>query len=124
VSESETRYLKDIEKLIGSPIEATIVAGFEPGAADVSAYESRPPRMERPTVRTGERSSERPPDRSNERRAPRAKPVASRDALFDAPYVPSDTPRSSAALAPTRPTSKKPVAALFRSPVKSEPAGQ
>jgi len=124
VSESETRYLKDIEKLIGNPIEATIVAGFEPGAADVSAYESRPPRMERPAERTDERSSERPVDRSSERRAPRAKPVTSRDALFDAPYVPSDTPRSSAALVPTRPSAKKPVAALFRSPVKPEPAGQ
>ena len=128
VSESETRYLKDIEKLIGGPIEATIVPGFEPGAADVTAYESRPPRAERPVERAAERSSERPAERSNdrssERRPARAKPVTSRDALFDAPYVPSDTPRSTAGLAPTRPSSKKPVAALFRCPVKPEPAGQ
>jgi len=54
VSESETRYLKDIEKLIGNPIEVVIVPGFEPGAADVPAYQSRSPRA---TERHGERSA-------------------------------------------------------------------
>ena len=108
VSESETRYLKDIEKLIGTPIEATIVPGFEPGAADVPAYHSRPPRGER---------SERP-----ERPARGGRPAAPRDALFDAPYVPSETSRD-AAPTPARPAAKRPVAALFRSPAKPETAG-
>jgi ATP-dependent RNA helicase RhlE len=110
VSEAETRYLRDIEKLIGSTIEALIVPGFEPGAADVPAYDSRAPRPDR----HGERG----------RSAPRAKPAAPRDALFDAPYVPSDAPRAESTPALVRPTSKKQVAALFRSPVKPESAGQ
>jgi len=117
VSESETRYLKDIEKLIGSVIEPTIVPGFEPGAADVPAYQSRPPRADRPA----ERSAERP---SAEHRAPRAKPAASRDALFDAPYEPSAEPRAETTPALVRPGPKRQVAALFRSPVKSDSAGQ
>jgi ATP-dependent RNA helicase RhlE len=132
VSESETRYLKDIERLIGNPIEAVIVPGFEPGAADVPAYQSRPPRshegstdrsIER-TVERGERAGGERGERAADRRPPRSsKPAATRDALFDAPYVPSDATRS-VAPAPIRPASSKPVAALFRSPVKSEPAGQ
>ena len=117
VSESETRYLRDIEKLIGSAIEPTIVPGFEPGAADVPAYQSRPPRADRPA----ERSAERP---SAEHRAPRAKPAASRDALFDAPYEPSAEPRAETTPALVRPGPKRQVAALFRSPVKSDSAGQ
>ncbi|MDP1927630.1 MAG: DEAD/DEAH box helicase [Thiobacillus sp.] len=128
VSESETRYLKDIEKLIGTPLEPTIVPGFEPGAADVPAYESRPPRSERPAERpVVERPVERPVVEravapSPERSAPRAQRAASRDALFDSPYVPSEA--APAASAPNRQPSKKPVAALFRSPVKPEASGQ
>ena len=41
VSESEARYLKDIEKLLGRSIEQQLVPGFSPGAAEVPAY--RPP---------------------------------------------------------------------------------
>ncbi|MHB0983760.1 MAG: helicase-related protein, partial [Thiobacillus sp.] len=122
VSESETRYLKDIEKLIGNPIEVVIVPGFEPGAADVPAFQPRPPRAEHPVERSVERlSAERP---SVERRTPRAKPAASRDTLFDAPYearaaMPAeDTP----ALVRSRP--QRQVAALFRSPVKSDSVDQ
>ncbi|MDO9386433.1 MAG: DEAD/DEAH box helicase [Thiobacillus sp.] len=131
VSESETRYLKDIEKLIGNPIEVVIVPGFEPGAADVPAYQPRPPRAERAVERSVERSAERSAERpsaerpSTERRTPRAKPAASRDTLFDAPYEASaattpaeDTP------ALVRPRPQRQVAALFRSPVKSDSADQ
>jgi len=118
VSESETRYLKDIEKLIGSPLEPVIVPGFEPGAADVPAYQSRPPRADRPV----ERSTGRPS--AAEHRAPRTKPAASRDTLFDAPYVPSEAPRADNAPALVRPGPKRQVAALFRSPVKPDSAGQ
>ncbi|MGE5320304.1 MAG: DEAD/DEAH box helicase, partial [Hyphomicrobiaceae bacterium] len=110
VSESETRYLRDIEKLIGSTLAPVIVPGFEPGAADVPAFQARGPRPERHAER--------------ERGAPRSKPVAARDALFDAPYVPSDSPRSESAPVLTRPTPKKQVAALFRSPVKPDSAGR
>ncbi len=113
VSESETRYLKDIEKLIGNPIEVVIVPGFEPGAADVPAYQPRPPRAERPV--------ERP---SAERRTSRAKPAASRDTLFDAPYEASTATRAEDTPALVRPRPQRQVAALFRSPVKPDPAGQ
>ena len=124
VSESETRYLKDIERLIGSAIEPTIVSGFEPGAADVPAYQSRPPRHERPSERHAERAPERQTERP-ERAAPRPRPAtAARDALFDAPYVPGEAATSAAAPARPRPAQKKPVAALFRSPVKPDAAGQ
>ncbi len=124
VSESETRYLKDIERLIGSAIEPTIVYGFEPGAADVPAYQSRPPRHERPSERHAERAPERQTERP-ERAAPRPRPAtAARDALFDAPYVPGEAATSAAAPARPRPAQKKPVAALFRSPVKPDAAGQ
>jgi ATP-dependent RNA helicase RhlE len=121
VSESETRYLKDIEKLLGSPLEPVIVPGFEPGAADVPAYQSRPARSDRHAERSGERSAERP---SAEHRSPRARPAASRDTLFDAPYVPSAAPRSEDVPALVRPGPKRQVAALFRSPVKPDSAGQ
>ncbi|MFP5411046.1 MAG: hypothetical protein ACLGG6_08725 [Gammaproteobacteria bacterium] len=116
VSESETRYLKDIEKLIGNALEQIIVPGFEPGAADVPAYQSRPPRGER-----HERSErgERP-----ERSAPRSRPAPSRDALFDAPYEARETARAEPVPALVRSTPKKQVAALFRSPAKSDTAGQ
>ncbi|MHB0974415.1 MAG: DEAD/DEAH box helicase [Thiobacillus sp.] len=110
VSESETRYLKDIEKLIGSTLDPVIVPGFEPGAADVPAFQPRAPRPDR----HGER----------ERSAPRSRPAAARDALFDTPYEPSEAPRSESPPALTRPTPKKQVAALFRSPVKPDSAGQ
>ncbi|MDO9010153.1 MAG: helicase-related protein, partial [Thiobacillus sp.] len=122
VSESETRYLKDIEKLIGTALEPTIVPGFEPGAADVPAYESRPPRMERPAERSAERPVERVVTPAIERSAPRGQRPASRDALFDSPYVPSAAP--AAAPAASRQPSRKPVAALFRSPVKPESTEQ
>jgi len=123
VSESETRYLKDIEKLIGTPLETTIVPGFEPGAADVPAYQSRPPRPERPVEHAAEPVIERAVERVPEQRsAPRSRPAASRDALFDSPYIPSAP--SAAAPVANRPSSKKPVAALFRSPVKPEPTEQ
>jgi len=129
VSESETRYLKDIERLIGNPIEAVIVPGFEPGAADVPAYQSRPPRpseraADRPIERTGERTAERARERAPDRRPPHTKPAAARDALFDTPYVSGDAPRTGTSTTPVRPASKKPVAALFRSPAKPETAGQ
>jgi ATP-dependent RNA helicase RhlE len=116
VSEAETRYLKDIERLIGTTLDPVIVPGFEPGAAEVPAYHSRPPRH-------GERGERG--DR-HERSAPRAKPAAARDTLFDAPYVPGESPRAASAPAPAlvRPGQKKQVAALFRSPVKPDPAGQ
>jgi len=113
VSEAETRYLKDIEKLIGSAIEPTIVPGFEPGAADVPAYQSRPPRQ-----------AERHGERQAERSTPRAKPAVRRDALFDTPYVPSDVAGAENMPALVRPTTRKQVAALFRSPVKPDSAGQ
>ena len=67
VSESKTRYLKDIEKLLGKSIDAVIVPGFEPGAAEASAYESREPREPR-EPRQSARQGSRPP----EQRAPRA----------------------------------------------------
>jgi ATP-dependent RNA helicase RhlE len=118
VSEAETRYLRDIEKLIGSPLAPVIVPGFEPGAADVPAYQSRPPRQ---ADRHGDRHAERP---ERERSAPRARPSAPRDALFDAPYEPSESPRADSAPALVRPSSKKQVAALFRSPIKPDSAGQ
>jgi ATP-dependent RNA helicase RhlE len=112
VSEAETRYLKDIERLIGSTLAPVIVPGFEPGAADVPAYQSRPPRY-------SDRHAERP-----ERSAPRAKAAAARDTLFDAPYVPSEASRDASTPALVRQTPKKQVAALFRSPVKPDSAGQ
>jgi ATP-dependent RNA helicase RhlE len=115
VSESETRYLKDIEKLIGSSIDVVIVPGFEPGAADVPAYESRPPRHRERNGR-----AERPA-----RGPARAHPAAPRDALFDAPYEPRESVRVDSTPVPARPLpKKKQVAALFRSPVKSDTPGQ
>ena len=134
VSESETRYLKDIEKLLDRSIDAVIVPGFEPGAADVPAFQSREPRQSsrpperlteqptgRPTERPAERPTERPPTAPAERRPQRAKPAAARDALFDAPYVPRES--AIAALAPesVQRAPKRQVAALFRTPVKPDP---
>jgi len=110
VSEAETRYLRDIEKLLGITLEPVIVAGFEPGAADVPAYQSRPPRPERHA------------EHGAERRASRPKPTASRDALFDTPYVPGEKAQTESVPALVRPTSKKQVAALFRPPAKPDPA--
>ncbi len=118
VSEAETRYLRDIEKLIGRGIDAVIVPGFEPGAADVPAFESRPPRH-------AERSGRAERPERPARGAPRTRPAAPRDALFDAPYVPRETtPENDPVPALVRPAAKKQVAALFRSPVKTDNAGQ
>ena len=119
VSESETRYLKDIERLLGRDIDTEIIPGFEPGAADVPAYQSRPPREPRESSQH-DRARERP----TERRSPRAKPAGSRDALFDAPYVPPPAPSSEKAPEPVRRPAKKQVAALFRSPVKVDSTEQ
>jgi ATP-dependent RNA helicase RhlE len=78
----------------------------------VTAYPARPLR--------GARSAR--PDRA-ERPTPRGgRPAAPRDALFDAPSVPSETAGSAAPM-PARPAAKRPVAALFRSPAKPETAG-
>ena len=118
VSESETRYLKDIEKLIGCSLPPVIVPGFEPGAADVPAYESRPRRSDQAAERPA-----RPEQRAerSEHSAPRPKSTPSRDTLFDAPYVPRETPRNDSSPAtPARSAPCKQVAALFRSPVKSD----
>ncbi|MBZ0068808.1 MAG: DEAD/DEAH box helicase [Thiobacillus sp.] len=124
VSESETRYLRDIEKLIGSTLSPVIVPGFEPGAADVPVYESRPRRPERASDRP-ERTAR--PERAErpERSAPGPKSKPPRDALFDAPYVPRETPRTDSSPAtPVRSSPHKQVAALFRRPVKPESSGQ
>ena len=114
VSESETRYLKDIEKLLGNAIEAQIVPGFEPDAAEVPAYQSRSPRA------SAARSAAQPSDVSVAS-IPSPRPVTVRSAggvsLFDAPYIPSSTssqPGASSRRAP------KQVAALFRVAIKPE----
>ena len=116
VSESETRYLKDIEKLLDRSIETEIIPGFEPGAADVPAYQSRAPRENRePPLQDRKREA------STERRPlPRAKPMAQRDALFEAPYEPQAAPSADKAPEPIRRSGKKQLAALFRSPVKTD----
>ncbi len=127
VSESETRYLKDIEKLIGSAIEAVMVPGFEPGAADMPAYDARPPRGERRDRPERTERGERPARSERAERtehAPRSKPAAPRDALFDAPYEPDSGRADAPAVAPARSGPRKQVAALFRSPPKPETAGQ
>jgi ATP-dependent RNA helicase RhlE len=100
VSETETRYLKDIEKLLGNAIETQIVPGFEPGAAEVPAYQSRSPRASSP------RASFSP------------KPSSPGSSPFDAPYVPSGTPLPASPV-PARRASRQ-VAALFRAPVTVE----
>ena len=112
VSESETRYLKDIEKLIGSDIPAVIVPGFEPGAADVPAFQPDTPRAPR---HGGRAAAER---------SPRARATAPRDRLFDAAYEPRPAPAAATTPALVRPTPKKQVAALFRPPVKPDAASQ
>ena len=113
VSESETRYLKDIEKLLGSAIESQIVPGFEPDAAEVPAYQSRAPR--------GPARFAAQPSDVSVASIPSARPVTVRSAggvsLFDAPYIPSSTssqPGASSRRAP------KQVAALFRVAIKPE----
>ena len=121
VSESETRYLKDIEKLLGSPIEAQIVPGFEPNAAEVPAYQSRTPRASasRPAPQvTIETSGESTGNVASVRPATVRSP--GNDSLFDAPYIPSSTSSKSNS-ASTR-SAPKQVAALFRASIKREPA--
>ncbi|MFP5411048.1 MAG: hypothetical protein ACLGG6_08735 [Gammaproteobacteria bacterium] len=53
-----------------------------------------------------------------------SRPAPGRDALFDAPYEASDTARAEPVPALVRATPKKQVAALFRSPVKTDSTGQ
>lgn len=108
VSEAETRYWKDIEKLLGTTIEPVMVAGFEPDAAEVPAYQSRP-------ARGVSMRSPQPPKSSETSSA--NKPATSRDSWFDAPYTPSSPTRTPA----VRPAGK-PVAALFRVSLKREAA--
>jgi ATP-dependent RNA helicase RhlE len=100
-----------------------IVPGFEPDAADVPAYQSRPPRPDRPVERSAERpAAERP---AAERRTPRPGPKAApRDTLFEAPYEPRAAAPADSTSALVRPTPKKQVAALFRSSVKPDSADQ
>ena len=104
VSESETRYLKDIERLLGTVIESEIVPGFEPDAAEVPAYQSRPRRD----------SSSQLSSRSTQQ-AKEPKPETSSGNFFDLPYTPS-APAKHVSI--TRPA--KQVAALFRVAVKPE----
>ncbi len=135
VSESETRYLKDIEKLLGGAIEAQMVPGFELGADDVPAYQSRAPRAPVAPVTRAPASSNLPAvsDQVASPRPPSARPAQVRpdparssparsasagSSLFDAPYVPSgNSSRPAAALARR---ALKPVAALFRASPKPE----
>ncbi len=93
VSESETRYLKDIEKLIGNVIDVEIVPGFESGAAEVPLYRTR----------EAHATSPRPAH------VPAVSPL-------DAPYVPA-TPAHPAS-SPAR-RAQRQVAALFRAPASS-----
>ncbi|MEQ1592889.1 MAG: DEAD/DEAH box helicase [Thiobacillaceae bacterium] len=123
VSESETRYLKDIEKLLGSAIDSQIVPGFEPGAEDVPAYQSRaaaahsrepsnaPAAGERPAA---PRSSSAPRPGSARPSPARSSPAAS--SLFDAPYVPSANASRSTATPARHPARQ--IAALFRASPK------
>jgi ATP-dependent RNA helicase RhlE len=134
VSEAETRYLRDIEKLLGSVIDSQIVAGFEPGA-DEMAFQSREPRTQERAPGSYKAREERAPapykapeeralnavKPSDERLAtptrPRAerppRPSAKRESLFDAPYEAASTPaRPAGGSAPRRP--QRQVAALFR----------
>ena len=105
VSESETRYLKDIEKLLGTVIEPQIVPGFELDASEVPAYQSRAARE--PSARSSPQAN---------RVAPIVTPgVSSRETFFDQPYTPS----GAASLASTRRQPKQ-VAALFRVAPKPE----
>ena len=112
VSESETRYWKDIEKLLGSAIEAQIVPGFEPDAAEVPAYQSRPARVVPPQANL--------PPAASAATAPVSRPAAQRDSLFDAPYV-SSGPAGPVRMTTTR-SAPKQVAALFRVAPKREAA--
>ncbi len=116
VSESETRYLKDIEKLLGSVIEPRIVPGFELDAAEVPAYQTRTPHAPA-------RSAAPLNSVALELDKPKPKSVSARSSggssLFDAPYVPSGTSKQTAS-SPTRRAPKQ-VAALFRVALKPEP---
>jgi ATP-dependent RNA helicase RhlE len=82
VSESEVRYLKDIERLLGRSIEQQLVPGFSPGAAEVPAYRAPaaqpfpPPSPLPSTPRPAAMASSPPPLR---------RPVKQVAALFIAP---------------------------------------
>jgi len=122
VSESETRYLKDIERLLGSPIDAQIVPGFEPDAAEVPAYQSRSPRhsaSDFPSLQTPA-PSKAPAGGASASRSTPVRPATGGTALFDTAYVPSGTSVKSVAAPIRRPA--KQVAALFRVLPKIDPA--
>ena len=112
VSESETRYLKDIEKLLGTPLEAQIVPGFEPDAAEVPAYQTRAPRASAPHSAAASRPAPSKPASGRS--------GATEASIFDAPYVPSSSSNPSGAASARR--APKQVAALFRVSLKREPA--
>ena len=81
-----------------------------------------------PTERPPEQPPERPPERPTtalpaERRPQRAKPAVARDALYDAPYVPRDSANAAAPESGQR-APKRQVAALFRTPIKSDSTEQ
>jgi len=87
VSESESRYLKDIETLVGRSIEQQLVAGFSPGAAEVPAY--RPPKRESESVvprpSAMQPSTSQPAIGSGAVAAPTRRPARQIAALFVAP---------------------------------------
>jgi ATP-dependent RNA helicase RhlE len=121
VSEAETRYLRDIEKLLGSAIESQIVAGFEPGVGDLPAFAPREARTHEPRAR-----EPRPAAAARPRPERDVRPAAARTALLDAPYQPPTVSAKPASApvpdAPRRP--QRQVAALFRAlakPVADEP---
>jgi ATP-dependent RNA helicase RhlE len=116
VSESETRYLKDIEKLLGSVIESRIVPGFELDAAEVPAYQTRTPHAPaRAAAQLNSVASDpgKPGPKSVSPRSPGG------STLFDSPYVASSTSKQIAS-SPARRAPKQ-VAALFRVALKPEP---
>ena len=117
VSESETRYLKDIENLLGTPLEPRIVPGFEPDAAEVPAYQTRAPRAGSSRT-TGTQRQLAPVATAARKTSPR--PAGPETSIFDAPYVPASS-STSATTAPARRAPRQ-VAALFRVSLKRAPA--
>ena len=105
--------------LLWAALDLALFSEVNGGAADVPAYQSRPPAPEHRAERAPERV-----ERTSERSPSRARSAASRDALFDAPYEPSTTPTADSTPALAQPGPKKQVAALFRRPVKPDSVGQ